>query len=223
MNIRLGIYEIFSRIVPGAVYMAAIAQLLSILGLMIFDWQALNNVSLIASLGLALAAYVVGAALNPFSFLWLYTVKRKGVSHESLTVFKEKYGDDWEFDFEDKHWPVLLAFIRTKDLELASDIERQNAISIMMRNVSLGLAWMMVNFVFAYLLFHNPLDLLAALFLLVVSVLSLRESTKFRRWFYDAVFETTLAYRLDLEKIIKPVHHAKPKKNAEKQDQETGT
>ena len=223
MNIRLGIYEIFSRIIPGAVYMAAIAQLLSILGLLPFDWQALNDVSLIASLGLVLAAYVVGAALNPFSFLWLFIIKRKGVSHESLAAFKEKYGDDWEFDFEDKHWPVLLALIRTKDLELASDIERQNAISIMMRNVSLGLAWIMLNFAFSYLLFHNPLDFLAALFLLVVSVLSLREATKFRRWFYDAVFETTLAYRLDLEKIIKPVRHAKAKKNAEKQDQDTET
>ncbi len=42
-------------------------------------------------------------------------------------------------DFKDEDWPILLAYIRTKNLELASEIDRHNAISIMSRNIGTGL------------------------------------------------------------------------------------
>ncbi len=216
MNIRLGIYEIFSRIVPGGVYIAAIGQLLVVLGLLTFDWKALNDISLIASLVLVVVAYIVGGALNPLSFVWLAIFRSQGVSHKALADFKQKYQTNWVFEIEDKDWPVLLALIRTKDMELAGEIERQNALAIMLRNVSLGLAFMGFNFGVSYFLARNALDIFAALFLLVISILVLRESTKFRRWFYDAVFETTLAYRIDLEKIIKPAQSGAKQKSGEK-------
>jgi hypothetical protein len=143
----------------------------------------------------------------------------RGVSKKALADFKQKHQADWVFEIEDKDWPVLLALIRTKDMELAGEIERQNALAIMLRNVSVGVGLMAFNFGVAYFLAHNLLNILAALFLLVISMLVLRESTKFRRWFYDAVFETTLAYRLDLEKMIKPKHTNTKPKHSEKQDQ----
>lgn len=219
MNIRLGIYEIFSRIVPGGVYLAAIAQLLVILGLLTIDWQALNDVSLIASIGLAVVAYIMGGALNPFSFLWLRIFRLKGASEPALEAFKKKYRDDWDIDIEDKDWPVLLATIRTRDLELAGEIERHNALAIMMRNVSLGMGMMAINFLVGFALSRSTQDVFAAVIMFLLSFLVLRESSKFRRWYYDAVIETILAYRLDLEKILKPARDAK-QKNSEKQNQE---
>lgn len=219
MNLRLGIYEIFSRIVPGGVYMAAIAQLLSVLGLLVIDWQALNDVSLIASFGLVVLAYVVGGALNPYSFIWLRLFGNKGVSTVSLAAFKQRYRAQWEIDVDDKDWPVLLAFLRTKNLELTGDIERQNAISIMLRNVSFGLGMMAVNFVVAFVLYRTLPNLFAAVILLVVSILVVRESTKFRRWFYDGIFETTLAYRIELEKLIKPKYSGIKHRREEKAEE----
>lgn len=224
MNIRLGIYEIFSRIVPGGVYITAIVQLLNVLGLLTIDWQALNDLSLIASTGLAVVAYIVGGALNPYSFIWLQLFGLKGVSHETLAAFKARHRDHWDIDIHDKDWPVLLAFLRTKDLEVSGDIERQNAISIMLRNVSLGLGLMAVNFVIAFV--RYPLEglaqanIIAAAVTLFVSVLIARESTKFRRWFYDNVFETTLAYRLDLERMIKPKYGGSIKPKREENQEE---
>src|SRR6187455_178783 len=104
MNIRLGIYEIFSRIVPGGVYMAAIGQLLIALGLLTFDWKTLNDISLIASLGLVVLAYIVGGALNPFSLVWLAVFRIKGISHKALADFKQRYQEDWVIEIEDKDW-----------------------------------------------------------------------------------------------------------------------
>ncbi len=56
MNVRLGIYEIFSRIVPGGVYLVAIWQLLTILGIVTIDFQTINSLSIIASIGLIVVA-----------------------------------------------------------------------------------------------------------------------------------------------------------------------
>ena len=221
MNIRLGIYEIFSRIIPGGVYIVAIAQLLSVLGMLTIDWQTFNDMSLVTSTGLVVVAYIVGGALNPYSFIWLRIFGSKGVSNEALAAFKQRYSEHWVMDIHDKDWPVLLAWLRTQNLELSGDIERQNAISIMLRNVSLGLGLMAVNFVIAFARTANPQNIFAAIITLIVSILVVRESTKFRRWFYDNIFETTLAYRLDLEKIMKPKysHGVKRKKDDEPEEQ----
>jgi len=219
MNIRLGIYEIFSRIVPGGVYLLAVVQLLVTLGVLTLDLQALNDISLIASLGLVVAAYVMGGALNPFSFVWLRLFRVKGASEAALKAFKQKYEGDWEIDIEDKDWPILLAILRSKDLELAGEIERHNALSIMMRNVSLGMGMMAGNFVAGFFLSRNTQDIFASIIIFLLALLVLRESAKFRRWYYDAVIETVFAYRIDLEKLFKPARSAR-QRNAEKQDQD---
>jgi hypothetical protein len=52
----------------------------------------------------------------------------------------------------------------------------------------------------------------------VLSIFLVRDSVKFRRWFYYSIFETTVAFRLDLEKIIKPVRHTTKQKSNESQD-----
>ena len=44
----------------------------------------------------------------------------------------------------------------------------------------------------------------ASLFLFVISILTVLESVKFRSWFYNGIFETVLAYRIDLEGIVRP-------------------
>jgi hypothetical protein len=213
MNIRLGIYEIFSRIVPGGVYMAAILQLGIVLHLVTLDWQIIKDIPLIASLGLIVVAYIIAAALNPYSFAWVRLFRVQGSSEPALTSFKKKYQDDWDINIEDKDWPVLLALIRTKDLELAGEVERHLALSIMMRNVSLGMGMMALNFLIAFAVDRHLQDVLAAVVTFVLSILVLRESSKFRLWYYNAIIETTMAYRINLETMLKPKHSTKRKSN----------
>jgi hypothetical protein len=122
-----------------------------------------------------------------------------------LAQFKKAYADRWQFDFQDGDWPLLLAFIRLKNLELAGELDRHNALSIMLRNVSLGLLFLAANSGLQFLISRNPVNIFIALIILGLSMLILREALKFRAWFYDGIYHTILAYRLDLETVIKPV------------------
>jgi hypothetical protein len=205
MNIRLGIYEIFSRIVPGGVYMAAIWQFLSILEVTAVDLQTINSLSLPVSLGLVVAAYILGGAFDYLSLILFRLFKKRGLHARTFAEFKKKYQDRWTIDFTDEDWTVLLAYIRTRNMELASDIERHNAISIMSRNISTGLMLIAGNSLIEFFLSRNSIQLLICLIMLVVSALTLHQALKFRGWFYETIYETVLAYRIDLEKSIQPV------------------
>jgi len=110
-----------------------------------------------------------------------------------------------------------LAFIRTKNLELAGELDRHNALSIMLRNVSLGLLFLAVNSFIQFFISQNPVNIFACIGLLVLSALIMREAIKFRALFYDGIYETILAYRIDLESAIKPVHSTVKRRKVEKE------
>lgn len=216
MNLRLGIYEVFSRIVPGGLYIVAVAQFLSILGVVTLDLQAFNNLSLAASIGLVVVAYILGGAFDIFSLALFRLFKKKGFSERALTQFKKNYEDRWQIDFKDHDHLVLLAFIRTKNLELAGELDRHNALSIMLRNVSLGLLLLAANSLIQFLVSRNPINVFISLSMLVLSMLIIRESIKFREYFLNGIYETILAYRIDLEMAIKPVRPAGRRSKVEK-------
>lgn len=205
MNIRLGVYEIFSRIVPGGLYLAAAAQLLMILGLLKFDLESINNISLITSIGLLLGAYTIGGTFDRLALAWFRLFAGRGTHTRTFANFKQTYQDRWDIDFNEGDWPIMLAFIRTKNLELASEIDRHNAVAIMLRNVSLGLMFLGANGLIQFLLLRNWIYIVVLLILVGVSLLIIQEAKKFREMFYDSIFQTILAYRLDLESAIKPV------------------
>lgn len=217
MNIRLGIYEVFARIVPGGLYLVAILQFLLTFRIVEFDWQSINELSLAASLGLIVAAYILGGAFDTLAIALFHLFKKRNISGRILDRFRKDYQDRWQIDFKDYDWPLLLAFIRTKNLELAGELDRHNALSIMLRNVSLGLLFLATNSVIQFFLFRNAANIYISLFLLLLSMLILREAMKFRGWFYEGIYQTVLAYRLDLETAIQPVRPVGRRSKAEKQ------
>jgi hypothetical protein len=216
MNVRLGVYELFSRIVPGGLYIAAIVQLLMILGVSKVDLQSVNEISLVTSIGLILVAYTVGGAFDIFSLAWFRLFEQRGVHSRMFATFKNSYQDRWEIDFTASDRPLLLAFIRTKSLELADEIDRHNAVSIMLRNVSLGIFFLGGNSLIQFLILRERSYLLVVLVLFSISILIILEAKKFRKWFYDGIFQTILAYRIDLENAIRPVTTTSKRKSAKR-------
>lgn len=216
MNLRLGIYEIFSRIVPGGVYMAVMIQILSVFGIVKFDWQVINDLSLAALLGLIVIAYILGGAFDNLAITFFQLLKKQNISVRTLDRFRKAYQDRWQIDFKDDDWPLLLAFIRTKSLDLAGELDRHNALSIMLRNVSLGLLLMAANGVIQFLISRNSIDILISIFMFVLSLLILREAIKFCSLFYEGIYQTVLAYRMDLETAIKPARSSGRRSNAGK-------
>jgi hypothetical protein len=211
MNIKLGAYEIFSRIIPGGVYLAAIGQLLIVLGLLKFELESINQISLIASIGLLLGAYTIGGAFDRLSLAWFRLFEKPGTHKRIFEKFKLDHKDQWEITFDSEDFALLMAFIRTKNLDLASEIDRHSAVSIMLRNVSLGMVFLGVDLLIQFLVWQSWTELAASLLLFGVAVLIIREAKTFRDRYYESIYNTTLAYRIDLEKIIKPVQEQKDK------------
>ncbi len=214
MNIRLGIYEIFSRIVPGGLYIFAIGQLLVMLGIVVPDWQVINNLSLVSSLGVIAVAYVLGEAFDRFALAWFRVFCKKGYHSIALANFKKWYVGRWDIDFKDTEWHTLLAYIRTKNLALTDEIERHNAISIMLRNISLGLLFLAINFFIGYFLFREAHYVVAGVISVVFAIFIILDAVKFHQWFFNSIYDTILAYRLDLEDRIKPVKRTQRKNDA---------
>ena len=214
MNIRLGIYEIFSRIVPGGLYIFTVGQLLVILGIVVPDWQVLNSLSLVSGLGIMAVAYVFGETLDRFALAWFRVFCKRGYNSIALANFKRWYVDKWDIDLKDTEWHILLAYIRTKDLALTDEIERHNAISIMLRNISLGLLFLAINCFIGYFLSRGIHYVVAGIASVLFAVLIILDSVKFHQWFFNSIYDTILAYRLDLEERIKPVKRTRKKEDA---------
>lgn len=206
MNIQLGIYELFSTIIPGCVYLVSITEILimsGILKLEKLDIAVIADLSFILAIILLLTAYLLGIVLSPFGLFWYKRFKRKDQSSASLKEFKLRHQGRWNIEFEDVDWHILLAFVRSKNLDLARENERHLAGSIMLRNISFGFFLLaIINFVQSRLAW-NFFFLLAGIVLLILSWITISESKKFRRWYYDSILSSVLAYRVDLEKSIK--------------------
>lgn len=216
MNIQLGIYELFSTIIPGCVYLVSITQILimsGVLKLEKLDMAVIADMSFILAVFFLLAAYLLGVILSPFGLFWYKRFKIKDQSVASLKEFKLRHQGRWNIDFEDGDWHVLLAFIRSKNLDLARENERHLAGSIMLRNISFGfLLLAIINFVQSGLAW-NLCFLLAGGGLLILAWITIGESKKFRRWYYDSILSSVLAYRVSLEQSIKPFEPpVKPRK-----------
>lgn len=205
MNIRLGIYDIFSRIVPGGVYLLVFLHLAVVLGLIVVDWNVLAEIGLIPSLGLVVVCYVLGSAMDALGAAWHRIFKKRGMSDRVLAEFKAKHADHWKFDFEDKDLPILRAYIGIHHLDVAGDIDRNNALCIMLRNISLGLVIFAVTELFQFVKSLDWLHVLFAVLLIFFSYQTAIKGRTLREWFYSGIFETIIAYRLNLEERVKPI------------------
>ena len=205
MNIRLGIYDIFSRIVPGAFYLLAFIQFAIILGWMQFDWRTFADIGVFLSFGLVVIAYIVGTVMDPFSSAWHRLFAKRGISARVLNECKEIHADRWVIDFEDKDWPILRAYIGVQKPDVASDIDRNNALCIMLRNISLGLFMIAASEIIQFAKLFNWVHILIAVVLVVLSFQTAIRARTLRQWFYSGILETILAFRLDLEERVKPI------------------
>ncbi len=213
MNIRLGVYDFFSRIVPGGFYLFVFGELAKSLNLIKFDWKILQNIGVAPLLGLLIIAYVVGSAMDHIAYLVHLIFRKRGSSNRALEGFKQRYGDRWTIDFEDKDWHILRAHIYLHNPSVAEEIDRFNAVSIMLRNLSLGLLLLAISQVVQFINTHDwRLLILVVIFLYFFYEIA-HQARNQRMWFYTNIFETMLAYRLDLEERVKPIKPSIRKKD----------
>ncbi len=202
MNIGLGFYEIFARIVPGAFYLLALLQLGSILKIIPFDWQAFNGLGIVPSLGLTVIAYILGTALYPVSILWHRLFKPKNVQQSAFIEF-QKRNPGWKFDFDGKDWRMLFALIRKGSPDTANAIDKQNALYIMLASISFGIILLAINQIVMFFVGGTYLNIIYFVLLIAMSLLVAREGRFFQARFYHLIFETILSHEIKLENLVK--------------------
>jgi hypothetical protein len=202
MSLKLGLYELFGRIIPGFFYMAAFTQAGVLFGFYKLDIQALSKITLTTTFFLGVIAYILGTALNLLSILWIRLFKPKDTLETALAMFRKR-NPDWKINFQASDWHVLLAFIRRQNLALADDvIEKQNALSLMLRNISLAMIFLALDQAAGFFLTGGYVYIGLALLFVVLSLLMSRESKYFQVLFYATIFETIMAYKMDLDEVL---------------------
>jgi hypothetical protein len=203
MNIGLGIYEIFARIIPGIVYLVALVQLGFILELISFDLQIFYDLKIVPVTGLVLLAYVLETTFYPIAILWNRLFRRKYAPDEAFAEF-QKRNPSWIYKFEGKDWRTLFAYIRKESPVLASEIDKQFAFYLMLGSMSIGIILLAINQMILFVQGGTYQNIIYSVFLIIASLIIAREGRFFQSRFYSWIFETILSYQLNIENFITP-------------------
>ena len=200
MSLRVGVYDFFAYTLPGALYLAVIVRLLVVLDVVAIDLQSVD-LSIPDVIVLAGLSYVAGLVFDPLpNRVWYRFFRPPDVASIRLDRFKQKH-PCLKVKFEANEWPILLQRIKRESVDVALDIEKFNAMSKMLKNVSFGLLVLGVIEVVTALRGGWPSLVLAIVFL-GLSVAAGKESSKFNSWFYTATYETTIASGLEARDLF---------------------
>lgn len=208
MSISLSLYDFFAHLVPGGVFLIAFLYGFHETWLRSPAFTALTTAQL---LGLSLVAYILGYVVDPIANRWYRLFRRKipkfGIS-EQAAIALQKDHPNIVIDSRAISWYVLLAYIKRRNLPMAQEIEQFNVTHIMLRGISLGLIFFAL--VFCLKIFTAPQAWQHAIFSLLsmaAAYLIMQEAIKFRKWFYQSIYQSVLALELKPDQL--PVKYQK--------------
>ena len=210
MSIDLGIYDLFSFIVPGLLYLYAFDELSRSIGWRYVDvnsWIVSGQMpNLIFLFPILVAAYIVGHLFDSVSqkFFNLFSYFDDNLEKNDYWykhAIKDRY-PKLNIQFVPKDRTVLFTLIRQRNIEMAKVLDGFSANSIMLRNIAFGLVLLsVVNFIFLFK--TKVLDyLVAALIILVLSFLAILRSKKYKEWFNKDIFRASLEYGVSVEDVV---------------------
>lgn len=160
------------------------------------DWATLNGASLTTLIILVGAGYVLGMIMDSAALWWSRLFRPRNTKALMLQGFERRH-PQLQVNFEPKERDILFWTVKEQEAEAALDIERYNVMSIMLRNISLGLALLALVYVAYFVLWAGSgWNLVLAVGFLLFAVLAARHSKKMREWFYTSTFEVAAARAL---------------------------
>ena len=193
MSVKLGIYDIFSCVLPGAMFL--LTAYYSFWLWIDFDvlkhWGSINFFN---SIVLGAVSYVLGNVLAAISNLvpWKLLTGRKNPSEAAYEEIIDLY-NNYNFSFKHNQWPVLQSHITLRSTELASRADKHRATGLMLRSIALCFIFCSVTCLAFYYDKGGLIYVGAAVGLVFVAIMLVFSSHNFSKWSYKSVFETTLA------------------------------
>ena len=204
MSVRIGIYDFFANMIPGVFYILVVAFGLNLFGIVDIHLVQIKDISLIGFIILIAIGFIVGQILDWAGYKWFCFFKDRNSIERKVTfaLFQQHY--PWlEVTLRHEDWSLMLQAIKIQIPDATVEIEQQNALHIMLRNISLGLFLTSLIFFFAFfIVFPHIGNLAVAILALALSFLALDRSFHRRRWFYIGIYEAfTTNLLLQLNKL----------------------
>jgi hypothetical protein len=197
MSISLGLYDLFSNIIPGSLYLFFFYLVLYRIGNIDFDFSLLSLWSLIL---LGILAYVTGLVLDPLARFWYKRFYTRSQS-EIISDLNES-NDSIQFEEGKMNWAFLSYKILHDSPDIHHSLHRLGAIYILLRNVS---------FIFLLISLFSIVDIFISGFVfwqlvlsfssLVFSILVLKNAIKFDRMRYKGTYLAIAAIHADDDKL----------------------
>jgi hypothetical protein len=223
MSITLGIYDLFSYLIPGVFYLFVVNEFLRSIGSKYFvmdAWiQQVQSSSFALLIILLLGGYVVGHILDPLSQRFFNFFYRLGgritPPVKGLKMMKERHLE-LNIQFEPKDWDILLALIRQRNLEMAQVLDKFQADSKMLRNIAFGLLILVSTQIISFVSTNEISILLNVLGELFLFYFAISKSNQFHLWFFEDTFKASLEYGSSLKKVIEYSKENSKKENKSK-------
>lgn len=215
MSITIGVFDFFSYAIPGCLYLLTAIYLFASLSgklgkLLALSFQ-LEHIVLFA-----IGGYLVGILLDIVArkiIQWIFKDER--IFQEALGEFTSR-GEKYQVDFTKDDWAILLAYIKQNSPGNLLMIEKNKALSMMLRNTSFcGLLLFLGQIVCILLRGYSHQQLAVAISAIVVSLLAGQQSLRFHRWFFLGIFETTIALDDERYQLIAKGEMEKKKSSGE--------
>jgi hypothetical protein len=213
MSFSLGIYDLFSYILPGGLYLVCLNEIYKLFTSSPLPIDLNNFAHLVIA---TILSFVLGVVINPISrSIWgLFFRFKKKSSIESVFEEVKSRHPQADIRLRPNQWQYLVAHLRRENIEGAHLIDRSHAYSIMFRNFSAGFIILAITqairfFVEGYSVFAGILVIV----LIVCAIVSVRESRLFIRMYYSSIFEDAVASQIPVSLLIKPKRATQEKKN----------
>jgi hypothetical protein len=203
MSINLGIYDFFAYLVPGAMYLFLLNELSGRMGWGSFNITQTNQQFDIGTIGIvALAAYIAGNIFDVFAHWFCFSLlTRKNMSDSTLESIKKQY-PDLNIAFQPKDYHMLFVLLRARNPEFTQIIDRFEANSIMLKNISLASALFSIMQVPTLFSNFGIANLLLVLGGAAVCWLAFRASKIYHTWFFLDVFQASLEYGSSIQEVL---------------------
>lgn len=206
MSITLGIYDLFSYLTPGILYLYVINELLKFFGKGLSDLLPATNGgttiqdAMFVVLGLVVAfvaGHIFDLVARWFVFRLIY---RDKTSQTVLTKLKAR-DSGANIQFEAKDWHLLLILLRQRNLAVAQAFDKHEADSIMFRNISL-ISLLMAFIMAARALLGNPFMWVLFMIGLVICAMAASRSRTLHTWFFEGIYLAALEYGRSVAEVL---------------------
>lgn len=209
MSITLGIYDLFSYLIPGMLYLYVINEFLRLMKWSFIDLPAIlqggaSAPGTVAVMLLLVAAYFIGNLFEAIRSIlldkWLYF----GAPNRALSKIRRRLAhSNLQVEFNPDDWSLFQEGLLVRNDDKLGDAERNKANALMMRNFSFG------AFLYAIVqvinLFQSPAEIfhlgLIALGI-VVGLLCYQRARRFDEWHYRTIYSQALMYGPSLNAFL---------------------